>query len=405
MSTKSALPLLLTYMFLAMLGIGLVIPILPELLIDFGAGGKAAGYLVSAFGLTQFLFSPIAGDFSDKYGRKPMIIVGLCLFVISNLLAATADHFSIFLVSRLIGGMGAAALIPSIMAYVVDITTEEQRPRAMSFLGASMSSGFIVGPGLGGLLAEFGTRTPFFASAIIGLLAVISCIPLLSESKTVEERLNHLKSKPKKENIFRQLAQSVKSRYFILLLLIFALSFGLTHFEAIYPLFVTQSYGFTTREISILFMVCSLIGTFNQLVLTNRLTQRFGEKLIISSMLLLSGVSLVFLLFSGNFFYVMVITMLYFTFNNILRPTINTLLSREAGNEQGFVAGLNNAYMSLGQIFGPILAGFLFDIHINLPYLFGAFVLLISSIVSFRWVGTRNRKNIQDISRVKDQAL
>lgn len=405
MSTKSALPFLLTYMFLAMLGIGLVIPILPELLIDFGAGGKAAGYLVSAFGLTQFLFSPIAGNFSDKYGRKPMIVVGLCLFVISNILAATAGHFSLFLVSRLIGGMGAAALIPSIMAYVVDITTEEQRPRAMSFLGASMSSGFIVGPGIGGLLAEFGTRAPFFASACIGFLAVISCLPLLSESKTAEERLILLKSKPKKENIFRQLAQSVKSRYFILLLLIFALSFGLTHFEAIYPLFVTQSYGFTTREISILFMVCSLIGTFNQLVLTNRLTQRFGEKPIISSMLLLSGISLVCLLFSGNFFYVMVITMLYFTFNNILRPTINTLLSREAGNEQGFVAGLNNAYMSLGQIFGPILAGFLFDIHINLPYLFGAFVLLISSFVSVKWIENKNGINVQDNSGVKDQAL
>ncbi|MDN3017514.1 MFS transporter [Paenibacillus sp. BSR1-1] len=405
MQTKSAFPFLLTYMFLAMLGIGLVIPILPELLIDFGAGGKAAGYLVSAFGLTQFLFSPIAGEFSDKYGRKPMIVVGLSLFVISNLLAAAADHFSLFLVSRLIGGMGSAALVPSIMAYVVDITTEEQRPRAMSFLGASMSSGFIIGPGLGGLLAEFGTRAPFFASASIGLLAVICCLPLLPESQPVEVRLMHLKSKPKKENIFRQLAQSAKSRYFILLLMIFALTFGLTHFEAIYPLFVTQSYGFTTRDISILFMVCSLIGTFNQVMLTNRLTQRFGEKPIISSMLLLSAVSLVFLLFSGNFFYVMIITMLFFTFNNILRPTLNTLLSKEAGNEQGFVAGLNNAYMSLGQIFGPVLAGWLFDIHINLPYLFGAVVLLVSSFVSVKWVGIKNGVIPKENRRVKGQAL
>lgn len=405
MPTKSAFPFLLTYMFLAMLGIGLVIPILPELLIDFGADGKAAGYLVSAFGLTQFLFSPIAGDFSDKYGRKPMIVVGLCLFVISNLLAAAADDFSFFLISRLIGGMGSAALVPSIMAYVVDITTEEQRPRAMSFLGASMSSGFIIGPGLGGLLAEFGTRAPFFASASIGLLAVICCLPLLPESQSVEVRLMYLKSKPKKENIFRQLAQSVKSRYFILLFMIFTLSFGLTHFEAIYPLFVTQSYGFTTREISILFMVCSLIATFNQVMLTNHLTQRFGEKPIISCMLLLSAVSLVFMLFSGNFFYVMVMTMLFFTFNNILRPTINTLLSKEAGNEQGFVAGLNNAYMSLGQIFGPVLAGFLFDIHINLPYLFGAFVLLVSSFISVKWVGSKNGVIPQENRRVKDQAL
>ncbi|MCG7436190.1 MFS transporter [Lysinibacillus fusiformis] len=88
MPTKTVFPLLLVYMFLAMLGAGLVIPILPQLLIEFGASGKAAGYLVSAFGLTQFLFSPIAGRFSDKYGRKPMIIGGLILFALSNLVGA-----------------------------------------------------------------------------------------------------------------------------------------------------------------------------------------------------------------------------------------------------------------------------------------------------------------------------
>ncbi|OIK15504.1 MFS transporter [Bacillus sp. MUM 116] len=392
-------------MFLAMLGIGLVIPILPELLKEFGAGGKAAGYLVSAFGLSQFLFSPIAGDFSDKYGRKPMIVVGLCLFAISNVLAATASYFSLLIVARFIGGMGAAALVPSIMAYVVDITTIEQRTRAMSFLGASMSSGFIIGPGLGGILAEFGTRAPFFASACIGLLAIICCVLFLSESQSAEVRLIRQETKPKRENIFRQLAQSVHSRYFILLLMIFSLTFGLTHFEAIYPLYVTQSYGFTTRDISILIMVCSLLATFNQVMLTNRLTQRFGEKPIITAMLVLSAVSLVFLLFSGNFFYVMAITMLFFTFNNILRPTINTLLSKEAGDEQGFVAGLNNAYMSLGEIFGPALAGVLFDIQINLPYLFGAFVLLVSSFVSVKWVGSKNRVVPIENKRLDDQAL
>ncbi|GHH98863.1 MFS transporter [Neobacillus kokaensis] len=386
MTSKSAFPFLLIYMFLAMLGIGLVIPILPELLKEFGANGKAAGYLVSAFGLTQFLFSPIAGYFSDRYGRKPMIVIGLCMFAISNLVAATAGHFSFLVAARLIGGMGSAALVPSIMAYIVDITTEQQRTRAMSFLGASMSSGFIIGPGLGGFLAEFGTRAPFFVSAGIGMVAVVCSTLLLTESQSIEIRLMRLHSNPKRENIFLQLAQSVRSRYFILLFMIFALTFGLAHFEAIFPLFVTQSYGFTIREISVLFMVCSLIGTFNQVMLTSRLIQRFGEKPIISSMLLLSAVSLVFLLFSGNFFYVMVITMFFFTFNNILRPAINTLLSKEAGDEQGFVSGLNNAYMSLGQIFGPILAGLLFDIHINLPYLFGAFVLLVSTFVSVKWL-------------------
>ena len=131
MPTKTVFPLLLVYMFLAMLGAGLVIPILPQLLIEFGASGKAAGYL----GLTQFLFSPIAGRFSDKYGRKPMIIGGLILFALSNLVGALASNFTVFLISRFIGGIGSAALAPSIMAYIVDITTENGEDFTSSWCG------------------------------------------------------------------------------------------------------------------------------------------------------------------------------------------------------------------------------------------------------------------------------
>jgi len=379
------------FMFLAMLGMGLIIPVMPVFLKEFGAGGQAAGYLVSAFGLTQFIFSPIAGELSDKYGRKPMIVVGLCLFALSNLLAAIAGDLSLLFASRLVGGMGSAALVPAIMAYVADITTDVQRGKGMSLLGASMSSGFIIGPGLGGLLAEFGLRAPFYASACIGFLAMLSSLFILKESLSKELQLKRQQSKEKRISVFRQLVLSFKSRYFILLLLVFALTFGLTHFEAIFPLFVVQSYGFTTREIAVLITVCSLIGTFNQIVMTGWLTRKLGEKAIINYTLLLSAVSLVLMLFSGNFIYVMFITMLFFTFNNIMRPTINTLLSKDAGEEQGFVAGMNNAYMSLGTIFGPALAGILFDIHINLPYLFGAFVLLISFGVSMKWIVTKRK--------------
>nr|WP_263575821.1 MFS transporter [Paenibacillus vietnamensis] len=212
----------------------------------------------------------------------------------------------------------------------------------------------------------------------------------LPESLSPETRKMRRQSKEKKDNVFSQIVLSVRSRYFILLLIVFAMTFGLTHFEAIFPLFVVQGYGFTTLQIAILLTVCSLIGTFNQVVLTDRISRRFGEKKIIGVMLLLSAISLVFLLFSGNFFYVMFVTMLFFTFNNILRPMVNTLLSKEAGEEQGFVAGMNNAFTSLGMIFGPMLAGILYDIHIDLPYLFGAFVLLASSFVSVRRLGRKS---------------
>lgn len=388
MLKKSAFPLLLLNMFLANLSMGLVIPIVPELLELFNASGQAAGYLVSCFGLTQFLFSPLAGNLSDRYGRKPMIIIGLILFAFSNLLAALATDLSLLFISRMIGGVGSAALIPSIIAYIADITADDQRSKSMSWLGASMTSGFIIGPGIGGMLAEWGIKTPFYVSACVGLIAMICSLWGLPESLSENIRQMRRQLQEKKDNVFKQIVLSVRSRYFLLLFIIFAMTFGLTHFEAIFPLFVVQVYGFTTREISILLTVCSLIGTLTQLLLTDRITRRFGEKRIIGAMLLLSAVSLVLLLFSGHFYYVMAVTMLFFTFNNILRPTINTLLSKVAGDEQGFMAGMNNAYTSLGMIFGPMLAGILFEVHFDLPYLFGGFVLLVSSILS----GSRLRK-------------
>ncbi|GIP41086.1 tetracycline resistance MFS efflux pump [Paenibacillus sp. J31TS4] len=382
---NTPLILLMINMFIAMLGIGLIIPVLSEFLAEFGAGGKAAGNLVAAFGLTQFLFSPIGGEWSDKYGRKIMIVSGLALFSISNLLFALASELWLLYLSRLIGGIGAAAMIPAMMAYVADTTTEEQRGKGMGLLGAAMSLGFVIGPGIGGLLAAFGLRTPFFVSAGFGLLAMIGSLLVLPETLTKAKMREHREAVVKKESIFLQFARSFKAPYFILLLLVFTLTFGLANFETIFPLFVDRKYGFDTGDIAILITVGALIGTFIQAALIDRLIRRFGERKLINASFLVSALTLVLMLLSGNFWYVLGVTILFFTFTAIMRPAINTLLSKMAGEEQGFVAGMNNAYMSLGNICGPMLAGVLFDQHADYPYLLAALILLGSLAVSTVW--------------------
>jgi MFS transporter, DHA1 family, multidrug resistance protein len=211
---------------------------------EFNAGGGVAGYLVAAFGLTQFIFSPIAGEWSDKYGRKIMIVSGLTLLTLGNLFFAMADHLWFLYVSRMIGGAGAAAMIPAMMAYVAGITTEEKRGKGMGLVGAAMSLGFVVGPGVGGFLSEFGIRVPFYISAAVGVAAMIVSLLLLPESRAREDQLAARNSQVKRESIYKQFAQSVKAPYFILLLLIFALTFGLANFEAIFPMFVDKRFGF-----------------------------------------------------------------------------------------------------------------------------------------------------------------
>ncbi|WP_159887144.1 MFS transporter [Paenibacillus puerhi] len=382
---RGPLIVLMINMFIAMLGIGLIIPVLPEFLKHFNAGGATAGYLVSAFGLTQFICSPIAGEWSDKFGRKKLIVAGLVLFAVSNLLFAIADDIWMLYLSRFVGGIGAAAMIPSMMAYVADVTNEENRGKGMGLLGAAMSLGFVIGPGIGGFLAELGIRAPFYVSAGVGVLAMLISLFMLPETLSEAHRKQARSSQVKRENIFLQFAKSFRAPYLVLLVLIFTLTFGLANFEAIFPLFVDQKYGFDALDISILITVGALIGAVIQAVLIGKLLNRFGEKLLINLTFLLSAACLVLMLLSGNFLYVLAVTMLFFTFTSILRPAINTLLSKMAGEEQGFVAGMNNAYMSLGNIFGPAVAGILFDVHIHIPYLLGAAVLVASFAISFKW--------------------
>ncbi|RNB84047.1 MFS transporter [Brevibacillus nitrificans] len=373
---------LMVNMFIAMLGIGLIIPILPEFLKEFGAGGKTAGYLIAALGLTQFIFSPIAGEWSDKYGRKIMIVSGLTLFTISNLLFAVAEHISMLYISRLIGGIGAAFMIPSMLAYVADITTEEKRGKGLGLLGAAMSLGFVIGPGIGGFLAELGLRMPLYVSAGVGALATVGSLFFLPESLSKDAQMAARNAKEKKESIFVQLGRSVRAPYFIMLILIFTMTFGLANFEAIFPLFVDAKFAYTARDISIIITVGALAGTVVQAALIGKLIERFGEKNLINWTFLFSAVSMVLMLLSGNFWYMLVLTVIFFTLTSIMRPAINTLISKRAGDEQGFVAGMNNAYMSLGNIFGPAVAGTLYDVHLDAPYLFGAIILIISLFLS-----------------------
>lgn len=384
-SKNVALVILMVNMFIAMLGIGLIIPVLPKYMLEFGASGATLGYLVAAFGLTQFLFSPIAGELSDKYGRKLMIVSGLGVFAVSQWIFGAADQMWMLYLSRLLGGIGASFMIPPMMAYVADITTEEKRGKGLGLLGAAMSLGFVIGPGIGGFLAEFGLRVPFYVAAAVAGFSTIASLLLLPETRSREDQHAVRNSEQKRENIFQQFAQSFKAPYLLLLVLVFTLTFGLSNFEAIFGLYVVQKYGYTPKDISILITFGALMGVIIQSVVIERVLRRFGEKKLINAGFFLSAVCLVLMLLSGNFWYVLVITLLFFAVTSILRPAINTLLSKMAGDEQGFVAGMNNAYMSLGNIVGPSLAGILFDVEINLPYTFGALILLLSLLLSVYW--------------------
>lgn len=143
----------LSNLLVVFLGIGLIVPVMPTIMREMGLDGKTMGYLVVAFSLTQLLISPIAGKWVDRFGRKRMIVIGMFIFGLSELLFAVGHVVELLYLSRFIGGISAAFVMPAITAYVADVTDIKQRPRAMGYVSAAINTGFILGPGIGGFFS------------------------------------------------------------------------------------------------------------------------------------------------------------------------------------------------------------------------------------------------------------
>lgn len=376
---KVTLGLLLLNLFIAFLGIGLVIPVLPTLMNELQINGETVGYLTAAFAIAQLIVSPIAGKAVDKYGRKIMIVLGLFIFGISEFLFGLGKTIEVLFISRILGGISAAFIMPAVTAFIADITTMETRPKALGYMSAAISTGFIIGPGIGGFLADIGTRVPFYFAGALGTTAAILSLILLKEPARNQENFeNESGQKSGFKRIFVPM-------YFIAFILIFVASFGLAAFESFFSLFVDHKFGFTPTDIAIIITGSAIFGAIAQVALFDRLAQKWGEIKLIRYTLVLSAI-LVFLMTTvSSYFAILLVTCFVFVGFDLFRPAVTSYLSKIAGNEQGFVGGMNSMFTSLANIFGPILGGMLFDIDINYPYYFATVVLIIGVLLTLIW--------------------
>ncbi|WP_340083846.1 MFS transporter [Siminovitchia sp. FSL H7-0308] len=378
---RKKLFILMVNMFIAIGSFGIIIPILPAYLMSIGESGMAAGFMIAIFGGAQFVMSPFAGKWTDLYGRRIMIIAGLSVLALSMFIFYFSHSIGVLYISRAIGGVGAALLIPAIFAYVADITTMDQRAKGNSLISAAMSLGIVVGPGIGGFLAEFGLKMPLLVSAIVGVIAVIFSLIVLKES-----RENKDVSVPKDNDpMFQKLAKSIHKPYFIPLVITLVMSFGLMAYESIIGLYIDNAFGASPQDIAIMITVSGTISVIVQLFVVDRLVRRFGEGKVLNMFVFVVAAGFLFSMFASTYILFFVITLIIFLATSILRPVLNTLISKRAGDEQGFAMGMNNAYMSIGNILGPTTAGLLYDFHNIYPFLLGFAVLSLTMVVSVMW--------------------
>jgi DHA1 family multidrug resistance protein-like MFS transporter len=359
------------------LGSGMIIPIFPFFVENLGAGGRELGLLLATAATMEFIFAPAWGRLSDRRGRKPVLIVGLLGSAIIMLLFGLSTELWMLFASRGLAGVLTAATIPAAMAYIGDITSDEERGGGMGVIGSAMGLGVIMGPGLGGLLAEKSLSTPFFIAAGLSLAALFIMIMFLPESKKVEP----VESTEKVQLIrLGELKEALLGPVGGLLALSFLLSFGLSNFDSVFGIYALERFGYGPQQVGVLMMVMALVTILGKGLLTGPATRRWGETSVIGASLLAGSVGYLGLLMADGYALVLLTTGFFILSRTLLKPSVLSLTSKRSNIGHGVSMGLCNSFMSLGKIVGPIWAGYAFDIDLSYPYIGGSVILLLSFV-------------------------
>lgn len=362
-----------------MMGFGMIIPVIPFLVTQFGANGQELGMLMSAYALMQLIFSPMWGELSDRFGRRPIILLGLIGNGLSMLLMGLASELWMLFAARILAGLLSSATLPTAYAYVSDSTSEEDRGGGMGIMGAAMGVGMVIGPGFSGLLAGSSLSLPFFVGAALSLGAIAVVYFFLPESLDKEDRKQTTDISLRHQ--FNEMWGGLIGPLGFLFVLAFLISFGLTNFEGIFGLYMALRFDYSAGDVGLILTLIGLISAVVQGFLTGYATKKWGEVALIKFSLLGSAIGFLLMLTAFNLPTIL-ITVSFFIFSNaMIRPGVSTLISKRATIGQGVSMGLNNSFMSLGRVVGPLLAGTLIDINLSLPYLSGSLITLVGFIL------------------------
>ena len=374
---KSRLLLLFLTLFFVMLGFGIIIPNLAYYAKDTGATTTEIAILMSIYSGMQLLFAPIWGRLSDKHGRKPMILLGLLGNAAALIGFGLVKDYVYLLTARGAAGIASAAVLPSVMAYVADITTSEERGSGMGLMGAAMGLGFILGPAIGGVLGSH--DIPFFVAGGLSILNFLFALILLPESlqkNTAAETAGDTHAWISPGEIFRR--TTLKSPLTPLFLVAFFSTFSFAGLEMTFPLFIEDRWNYGEREMGWMFMFMGAIVVPLQGGLLGRLINRLGERRIILTGLLLSAIGMALLLNASSFVTLTVYLTIAGVGNQLIRPTNASWISKQTQIGQGTAIGIMDAFLSLGRILGPLLGGWLYAKEAY-PYVVLAGILVLTT--------------------------
>jgi MFS transporter, DHA1 family, tetracycline resistance protein len=359
--------------FVDLVGFGIVVPFLPFFAESFDAPPNEVTLLMTAFSLAQFIAAPLWGRLSDSIGRKPVLAITLAGLAAAYVSLAFAHSIEMLFATRIFAGLMAGNIAVA-QAAAADLSTPENRPKAMGMIGAAFGLGFLIGPAIGGLLssARIGSTpiaAPAFVAAVLSTIALVLALVVLKESRPQEGIAEH---GPGRIQSLRATFGKPGLRVFIIMAFLVPLSFA--GVESTMALWTERAFGWGARDNGYLFSFLGLIAVITQGGLVGRLSKRTAEKTLVAVAAAFAVVGFLMVAVFPAFWPAVIGFSLIVFGISLATPSIASLISRvSAASVQGTVAGASHAAQALARILGPATAGFLFvAIGPSGPYLFGA---------------------------------
>ncbi len=359
---RAALAFIFVTVMIDMVAMGVTAPVLPRLIRDMaghGMGGLMNGVFVSVFALMQFLFSPVLGGLSDRFGRRPILLVSIAGLGLNYMVMAVAPNLTWLLVARVLTGITSANMSTA-MAYIADVTPAEKRAGAFGLVNAAFGLGFVLGPAIGGVVGSIDPRAPFWVAAGVSLINALYGWFLLPESLGRDRRAPFNWRRANSIGSFRLLASH---RELLMLALVNLLTQSAAAvYPAVFVIYAVDRYGWTPMTTGLCLAVFGFCSSVVSATVTGRATAWFGERRVVIIGLAFGMVGMVaFGLANSPWLFLAVIPVM--TLSNIAGPAAQALMTRHVEPwEQGQLQGANASLQSLSGIVPPLVFGVVYTL-------------------------------------------
>lgn len=354
---KNALLFVLITIAIDSIGLGIIIPSLPDLVAETAhvTRDQSANYykfILVIYAAMQFLFSPLIGNLSDRFGRRPILLISVLGLGLDYIFMFFAPDIWWLVLGRALSGMFGASFTTA-AAYIADISTNENRAQNFGMIGAAFGIGFVIGPAIGGLVATWGLRAPFAIAACLSLVNFLYGFFILKESLPADERRAFDWKRANPLGAVLQLKKFARNKY--LFLVMFLVLFSNMAVHALWNYYTHKRFGWSNTDIGISLAVVGVCVGIVQAGLAGKIIKRLGERGAATlGLFILMFVSVIIGLIP--FGWMMYLSIIPYAFSGIIDPSIRTLVSAQTkNNEQGELQGIFTSLMSLAEIFGPLL--------------------------------------------------